>query len=92
VARTTLKGLLLGAAVGAVLAWLGVNRANAPPSSVDTIVMAGAVAVGAIGSWSGYRQGMRESFSLRLKAQTALCQVEMERNTRRLCDVMRDWL
>lgn len=40
------------------------------------------VVVGLIGSLIGYLVGRERAFALRLQAQTALCQAQIERNTR----------
>jgi hypothetical protein len=37
----------------------------------------------AFGCWIGYTAGMAKSFALRLEAQQALCQLQIELNTRR---------
>lgn len=36
---------------------------------------------GALLGWFGYRSAAEEAFRLRLEAQTALCQVQIEKNT-----------
>ena len=38
--------------------------------------------IGLGGAWLGYLRGQANGFVLKLQAQTALCQVQIERNTR----------
>lgn len=45
---------------------------------------AGTVILMAIGAAVGYYLGSQRAFLLKLQAQTALCQVEIERNTRKI--------
>lgn len=42
----------------------------------------GALLGGALGAFIGYRKGEAKAFELKLAAQTALCQVEIEKNSR----------
>jgi hypothetical protein len=76
VLMSTIIGALIGAAFGfAVLAVLS--------SSVGMVAMLLGV-VG--GGYFGRRRGIAKTFQLRLEAQLALCQVELELNTRRFRD------
>lgn len=70
VATCTLIGLVAGGAVGYMLS----NN----PSIKTTYAVIGAVILGLI----GFAIGQSRAFSLRLKAQTALCQMKIEQNTR----------
>jgi len=67
----TLIGVIAGAA-------LGFGLANSIRDSSPTIVVSFcAILVGAIACWAG----VQRSFTLRLHAQTALCQMMIESNT-----------
>lgn len=66
--RTVIVHALLGALIGLAAAFV-----------TPVLGLLGALLVGAI----GYVIGQNKAFSLRLQAQTALCQVQIERNTRR---------
>src|SRR5262245_13537508 len=69
---STFMGAFLGAIVGAAGAGMAGLR-----GSVGALALLG-VAVGAI---AGYVRGRERAFKLKLEAQTALCQVQIERNT-----------
>ena len=67
--------------LGALLGLFGGGAAAAAVGSRDSVVMVGvvlAVLFGAI----GYSVGREKGFVLRLQAQTALCQAQIEANTR----------
>jgi hypothetical protein len=49
----------------------------------DVSPVGGSFVGGALLGWLGYRSAAEEAFRLRLEAQTALCQVQIERNTSR---------
>lgn len=68
----TLVGLLVGLAAGAALA----TSAATPGILVPVLLV---VILGAI---LGYSTGQARAFALRLQAQIALCQVQIEENTR----------
>lgn len=71
---STVLGLLLGAlilAIGAGTA--GLKR------DIGSLALLGA----AVGAAFGYVRGRERAFKLKLEAQTALCQVQIETNTRR---------
>ena len=70
VATYTLLGLLIGAGSG-----LGALKMG----SLGQPIMIGAIVICAM---IGYSIGSEKAFWLRLQAQTALCQVEIELNTR----------
>jgi len=77
-------GLLVGLGIGCAQVVL-VGQKPADPESSQTILTF-AVVVGVIlalvGGISGYYSGKEKSFELRLKAQQALCQLHIEKNTR----------
>lgn len=79
-----LFGVLVGLGIGFAQVGLAGQKAAATDSS-PTILTA-AVIVGAIvalvGGIAGYYSGKEKSFELRLKAQQALCQLNIEKNTR----------
>lgn len=52
-------------------------------SDGSSFAMVGALALGAAGAWLGYSFGRERAFELKLRAQTALCQLQIELNTRR---------
>ena len=66
----TLAGILIGASVGAAI--------GSSFRQGGVFGIAGAVIVGAI----AYQLGRQKAFALRLQAQVALCQVQIEANTR----------
>lgn len=85
----TIVGFLLGGATGAgaagllfiMLATFGGARSNA--AFVVLMVAGSAGAVCAIlGAIVGRNAGLAKAFGLKLQAQTALCQVQIEQNTR----------
>jgi hypothetical protein len=67
----TLVGLVVGAA-------LGYTAATTPRLSATFLVPILAV----VGTLAGYAVGTTRGFALRLQAQQALCQLQVERNTR----------
>jgi len=67
--------------LGALLGLLGGGAAAALVRQENSMVMlaaVGALIAGAV----GYIRGQERAFTLRLNAQTALCQVQIEQNTR----------
>lgn len=68
----TMVGALVGAGIGA-----GLGTALRI-GSVMVAVVVGAVVVG----MAAYQSGRQKAFALRLQAQVALCQVQIEANTR----------
>jgi hypothetical protein len=66
-------GAVLGAVVGAIAARF----------LLDTSPAVGALVGGAVCCAIGVRVGQDKAFQLKLQAQIALCQVQIERNTRR---------
>jgi hypothetical protein len=54
-----------------------------PRSEWRMLGVAEGIVIVAAGALAGYVLGSSRAFALRLQAQTALCQVEIERNTRR---------
>ena len=76
VATYTLFGLLIGLGIGLIIGQF-------VSSSMGEAVGTTELIVGALpGGIGGYFIGMERSFTLRLQAQTALCQVAIEQNTR----------
>ena len=73
VATYTIVGVLLGFLVG----WLGSNAAGYKPLAI-VAGTALALLLGVV----GYSNGQQKAFGLRLSAQTALCNVRIEENTR----------
>jgi hypothetical protein len=74
--------LTLGCALSSVLAtWVlcrtGLLWARHPDSAVPVVLLAAIV-----GGLCGWAVGMERAATLRLSAQLALCQVQIERNTR----------
>jgi len=67
-------GLIFGGGVGFYLAEQG---------GPDILRIVGALVLGAIGAAMAYSLGQQKAAGLRLAAQTALCQVEIEKNSRR---------
>ena len=47
----------------------------------DTDPLLGSLIGGGLLGWFGYRSAVEEAFRLKLQAQTALCQVQIEQNT-----------
>ncbi len=76
-ARLVLSYALTGAVLGFLLGGAGAAAANAR----DSAVIAGIV-VAALFAAAGYSMGQEKAFTLRLQAQTALCQAKIEENTR----------
>jgi hypothetical protein len=71
VIRYTILGGLIGFGIGYAIA----NNARGDGTTVGAVVaVAGAIL--------GFMQGQSKAFALRLQAQTALCQVQVEKNTR----------
>ena len=73
VASYTFLGALLGLLVGGTAAAM-LQR--------DDLMVAVAIVVALIAGAVGYVRGQERAFTLRLQAQTALCQVQIEQNTR----------
>ena len=73
VAAYTLLGALLGLLLGGTAA-AALQR--------DDLMVAFAIIGALIGGAVGYVRGQERAFTLRLQAQTALCQVQIEENTR----------
>lgn len=73
IATYTVVGVFLGLGLGALLLLAAKAKLNA-----DIVTVIAAVAGGII----GYSRGTERAFSLRLQAQTALCQAQIEQNTR----------
>lgn len=72
--RAGVRGLLLGGVMAAAVGLIGLRD--------QTAAMVGGVLGGAVGYAIGAAGAAAQAFSLRLQAQMALCQVEIERNTR----------
>ena len=69
----TIGGLVLGVIIGGG-AGLAVNRAD------QALIFA--VVLGLVFGAIGYSRGREKAFTLKLQAQTALCQAQIELNTR----------
>jgi hypothetical protein len=76
VAVCALFGAVLGALVAAIGASWYATRSGHPLNLVPVLV------VGVVGGALGAVVGNNRAFALRLMAQTALCQMQIERNTR----------
>ncbi len=81
-------GLLIGGVIGGAVQFALVRAQQAPYSSpistsFDAVWIA-ALIVAALGAISGISRGREKSFKLRLEAQSALCQVQIEKNTGRV--------
>lgn len=68
----TFLGIVLGVIAGGIL-----NARNAGGDSSGMIVLAGLF----IGAGIGFALGQERAFKLKLEAQVALCQVQIEKNT-----------
>jgi hypothetical protein len=68
-------GLLIGGTIGATFISMS------PSSHID--LRLGLAVGGLIGAVIGYSRGSARAFNLRLQAQLALCQVQIEKNTSR---------
>jgi hypothetical protein len=77
-------GVLVGAGVGVALTAL--NHTPVASGDIPSIVWSGGVVAGCLfailGGVIGYFTGKEKAFELRLKAQQALCQLQIEKNTR----------
>jgi outer membrane lipoprotein SlyB len=73
IATHTVVGGILGAAAGAVVGIV---------TNESAMAIAGALFIGLLGAALGLSMGRQKSFSLKLQAQTALCQLQIEANTR----------
>ena len=77
----TVRGAVLGALCGfALLLFMNTRGANNPPANAGGLIIILVLVFGLI----GYRIGKSRAFDLKLKAQTALCQVQIEKNTRKV--------
>ena len=89
----TLVGVLIGASLGktysaysqvtaspssVALSAFGLGQAVQPSPPTTNWTLIGILVVGLLGFWIGWNK----AFVLRLQAQTALCQVKIEENTR----------
>ena len=76
----TLQYVLVAGGFGALVVFAGSSYAarSGESSSLGGLVVLVAVVGGAL----GYAFGTERGFALRLMAQTALCQLQIERNTR----------
>lgn len=80
----TFKCGVTGAIIGIVLAWvlngISATRVGLSQTSNPDAAM---VVFGLVTTLIGVAIGQRRSFEFRLRAQTVLCQMQIERNTRR---------
>ena len=81
VVQYALVGALLAGAVGALLAGIALGDRQTHFDGTSALI-AGFLA-GLVGTALGATSGVARGASLRLEAQTALCQAQIERNTRR---------
>lgn len=72
--------IALSSAIAATLVGLVIGAIAAQLTGFPMPFAIGALAL--LGGWLGYLSGQSRAFSLKLQAQTALCQVAIERNTR----------
>ena len=79
--NSTLFGLL----TGAILLFLGATVAGM--TQVPVFALIGAI----IGGFWGYIRGRERAFKLKLEAQVALCQVQIERNSVTTNRVLVSW-
>ena len=70
---------LLWAAIGFALTYFAASALWSTISGVSP--SAGGLVGGVLLGWVGFRSASETAFRLRLQAQTALCQVQIERNT-----------
>ena len=81
--RIVVFDTIIGAVVGALLGfWVGDYGKKHDPKAWDQTILAllGLLLLGLF----GYAIGRERSFKLRLEAQMALCQVQIEENTRKV--------
>lgn len=83
VATFTILGVLVGAGIGFALARadeMGANLRFVPVREQDYIgILVGAIVLGVFGFFAGRER----AFQLRLRAQTVMCQLKIEENTRK---------
>ncbi len=77
VLKSTLKWTFIGVLAG------GIGGAGAGNWENSANALIAAVLAGAVCGSIGYSLGKRRIFTLKLQAQTALCQTQIERNTRK---------
>lgn len=75
-ASIVFSSIIVGAVVGGILGAVGASAAD--PQQITLFVVVGAV----FGSLVDLSRGRERSLRLRLEAQVALCQVQIEENTR----------
>lgn len=80
VITNTLIGAAIGCGIYILLMILGSIASMGSARGSDDGIIIGAAIGGAIGFW----QGLQKAYWLKLHAQVALCQVEIEHNTRAL--------
>lgn len=75
----TVWGALVGLLVaGAIGGFVGSSVAGSGGGAAFVLGLIGAL----LGGYGGYQAGLEKAFSLKLQAQIALCQVQIEFNTR----------
>jgi len=73
----TISGCLLGLLIGLLLAAIGKDSLDA-----TTGILAALIPTGLFG-YFGYTSGQSTAFKYKLEAQTALCNIKIEENTRK---------
>ena len=84
------QGLVVGVFLGIVLGGGALSFSGRDPVSQLSSMITGSlgavwisiISLGLLGAWSGYSRGRIKAFDLRLRAQEALCQVQIEKNCR----------
>ena len=83
VVTSTILGVLVGAGIGFALVRVGVIRAYLGFVPVGQQGYIGIVVGAAVLGVLGFLAGRESAFQLRLKAQTVMCQLKIEENTRK---------
>ena len=77
-------GIFLGVIIGFAVGFAESLQKQTPGTENGVpIGIAAAVLLAVVGGVSGYYHGKEKAFELRLKAQQALCQLQIEKNTRK---------
>ena len=87
-ANIVISYVVIVGGLGALVAAIGSSWSSSSGSRAPGINGGVVVAVAAIGAILGYAVGSERAFSLRLAAQAALCQAQIEHNTRSVAQAM----